>query len=216
MAQGKLHSSPFHIETSNYKYAIEHESDEYKRGTFLINCQYLVPSTNHCTLWNSGRSKSCAQFGCNYLTQHEHLKPLSCIPCAYCFENRCFSPKRPQDFPIQLSEASYCCYFLKEKTDTELFQRIRKYCKRLYYTEQLIACQNEISAIKNEIQVKQLNIDISRNTTSESRLEHQETSKLTALTEKLHQLTTQLNMLGGKLDIFPHIKKNKKKKANTR
>ena len=150
MGKGKLHCSPFHVETANYKYAIEHENDDCQGGVFLIQCQYLSNSTKRCDLWNSGRSKSCAQFGCKYLTLHEHLQASSCLKCAYCFESKCFHPKKPRDIEMQLSEATYCCYFLKEKTDTKLFQRIRRYCARLFYTEQLDLCENGITAIGNK------------------------------------------------------------------
>lgn len=137
--QGKLHSSPFHIESLQYKYAIEHENDGYAIPQRIIQCRYRIKSTNACTLWNSGY-KYCLAHKCKVVNDHAHGKP--CKECAFFFSD-CKHPNKPLREKAKDNSARYCAFFL-DTDDRPRFVHVRRH---IIQTE----CTAEIKVLKQKI-----------------------------------------------------------------
>lgn len=117
--QGKMHSSPFHVESPRYKYAIEHEVTPIKEQP--IKCPYLNAPANVCLLWNSGL-KRCFPYKCKY--NKKDGKPSCCTSCAYCIEDTCFHAKK-QKHENNPMAATYCAYYLSKETDFDQYKAIQ-------------------------------------------------------------------------------------------
>lgn len=118
--QGKMHSCPFHIESSKYKYAIEHEvpvdTKEY------IDCPYISKGQNVCTKWNSGYN-ACMSHKCK---EFKLKKQVSCSLCAYIFQKRCLHPRNPNKNTNNPKEGQFCCYCITEADNPLVYQKIHQ------------------------------------------------------------------------------------------
>jgi len=139
--QGKMHSSPFHVETSSYKYAIEHENDGYLVTQAPVKCPHLLRSTNACSLWNSGYEK-CMAFKCPYIGGTEQ-RNTSCQKCAFFYQKKCCNPMRPFRSHPDTKDASFCCFFVGEENE-EQYLKIKKYILRIMYTAEYNQLQQKL------------------------------------------------------------------------
>ena len=94
--QGKMHSSPFHVETNQYKYAVENEVPSIKKK-IAYDCPNYIVSSGFCRLWNSGGDGLCKEFKCKYYRKSLQCQQI-CNDCAYSFKGKCEHPKKPKEF----------------------------------------------------------------------------------------------------------------------
>ena len=133
--QGKMHSSPFHVETPMYKYAIEHENDNCQPAQEVINCDQLY-ATHNCRLWNSGLSK-CYAFKCLYHQKNLRRSKATCSMCAYYYDKKCLHEKKPMRESLHTNTATYCGFYLCKENDKSQYYQVARHTRRLYLTAQL-------------------------------------------------------------------------------
>ena len=132
--QGRLHSAPFHVENSRYKYAVEHETSDYIPQQVRVTCECL--NSKKCTLWNSGFS-SCLEFKCRKLNKGM-ARDASCDACAFCYGGHCYHTMFPKGKNSKVeAEAHYCCYFTSMADNKARFEFIRNRCERIAYTRMI-------------------------------------------------------------------------------
>ncbi len=114
--QGKMHGSPFHVETKQYKYAIENENEDYQPKRIEVDCEFYSHGGYKCLKWNSG-SQNCKYFKCRYYLKKHPRKEnsptryISCMSCKYNSGKKCIHPKKPSSIKLASDEANYCCFF---------------------------------------------------------------------------------------------------------
>ena len=143
--QGKLHSSPFHIETASYMYAIEHENDGYAIKREATECAYVDKSKTRCSLWNSGFGK-CFAFKCPYKQSELQRSNAKCGVCAFFYNGKCKQPLNPQPNTEHKDEARYCKYFLSEQEQKERYWAVRKSFYQIMLTRELDGYERRIKA----------------------------------------------------------------------
>ena len=85
--QGKMHSSPFHIESQQYMYAVEHEVEPQHNTKVIPDCEYVDSTKNMCRKWNSGTQK-CESYKCMFMNK-ELRRQATCKVCAYHYKGLC-------------------------------------------------------------------------------------------------------------------------------
>lgn len=199
--QGKMHSSPFHVETPMYKYAIEHENDNFQPAHEAIKCDQLY-SGHNCRLWNSGLSK-CAAFKCLYHQKGLQRANANCSLCAHYYDKKCLHEKKPICEDLDKGAAAYCCFYICEVDNKSKYYQIARYERRMYLTEQLDEQKNLIT--KRRRQIKKAEKEM-RKTTPDSteyrywkeNIENRNKYLLQAEKEFI-QIQTMLDKIGGEL-----------------
>ena len=105
--QGRMHGSPFHVETSRYKYAVEHEVEPYPFSKQRPNCTYYINTNHSCSLWNSGFSQ-CNSHKCPYLRDGLR-RHGTCLECAFFYNEVCYNNHKPTKTTVSEAEAAFCC-----------------------------------------------------------------------------------------------------------
>lgn len=121
--QGKLHSSPFHVESPRYILAVEKENADYQLKQEIPDCSHYDLSRKLCRLWNSG-NKLCAPYKCRYNNETAQ-RSASCEDCAFYYEQYCYHVKGPKKDKVALSSARHCCFYVDEEGDKEKYWSIQ-------------------------------------------------------------------------------------------
>lgn len=206
--QGKMHSSPFHVESSMYKYAIEHENDDCQPVQEIVKCDYRYASHN-CRLWNSGHSK-CYAYKCLYHQKNLRRNKATCAMCAHYFDRKCLHEKKPMHEDLHTNIATYCGFYICEADDKSKYYQITRYERRIYLTEKLDEQKKLIT--KRKKQIKDAEKEISKVAPDSADYRYlkgkiENRCKLLLHAEmQFAQIQTMLDQLGGEL------RKNKKKK----
>ena len=205
MAQGKMHSSAFHVESAQYKYAVEHETDDCIPKSQLVNCKYFNSSTKMCSLWNSGKQR-CSSHNC--LKFNPSLRrQTSCEDCAFYYGQKCFCKKKPPKVQLSTKDAEYCCFYFGEDNNIRKYRYIRQCCERVFYTQIADECLKKIKS-------KYLIIDQFQTRLQTLRLNRQEveylnnkirdkTAERTVEEKKLLECNRHLSEIGGRLKEIP-------------
>lgn len=202
--QGKLHSSPFHIESRQYKYAIEHEVEPFPVRPTYADCPYL-DRNRLCSLWNSG-NLTCNGHKCAF-AKNGLRRSCSCEKCAFFFMGSCFEAHKPLRDTVVGSEAEYCTYFIGEEDDPKRYRKIQFLCKRYYFTSLVKSIERQIQS-KDKYVAQAKAALISRKKSEETVRFY--TEKIASKEEERKQLTEHLKAykkklisIGGKLDSLP-------------
>ena len=147
--KGKMTSSPFHVETPMYKYAIEHENGNYKVQENAVTCDQLYLGHN-CRLWNSGHSK-CYAFKCLYHQKNLRRSKANCGMCAYYYDKKCLHEKKPMRESLHTNSATYCGFYLCEKDNKKKYYQVACYERRIYLTEKLDELKQLITKRRKQI-----------------------------------------------------------------
>ena len=132
--QGKMNSSPFHIETRAYKYAVEHENEGYQILEKQNDCTFYSAKTEHCTLWNSGY-QLCNKHRCRF--RISGLRRLgNCASCAYCYKG-CQHPKKPLKDSVKGEKASFCAFFVTKQMDSRKYHALHDCAERIVLSSEL-------------------------------------------------------------------------------
>lgn len=211
--QGKMHSSPFHIETASYKYAIEHESDDCVSRSSAIDCKHIV-SNHNCNLWNSGFTK-CMSFKCRHYQKIMQRVDARCSLCAFYFEKNCHHPHKPLKDKAKGDAALYCCFYICETEKSTKYHRIASDEHRHYLKVQLDIQRKVVARRQKQIsdaEKEMLKLDPS--STEYAYLQTKIATRKKALQQAettVEQIRSKLERLGGELREQPS-KKNKKAK----
>ena len=203
--QGKLHSSPFHVESAQYKYAVEHESD-YNITYDSIKCDELHARTQYCLLWNSGFIR-CSYYKCKYFNV-KNQTCSNCSECAFFYMKRCFHPKCPVKNSLRKNEAPYCCYYLSANKDRKKYLAISNYCQRIYLTKLIEEYEKKIRSKRSFIQQAERELR-SKNTAIKDKNYlinkiHTKSNEIIEAEILLKKYLSQLSAIGGRLTSFPH------------
>jgi len=123
--QGRMHGSPFHVESEFYKYAVEHENEGLPIQHESVKCGYRNKFL--CELWNSSFG-SCQSHRCLYI-KRKSLPPKNCVECAF-YNNGCCHGKAPAK-KEKTRVATYCCFYVSEADNPEKYARIRAIIRRI-------------------------------------------------------------------------------------
>ena len=209
--QGKYNSSPFHVETAQYKYAIEHEVDSRLVQQSIVSCDSLDKSKTRCTRWNSGYSK-CENHRCLYYNEAK-WRLATCEECAFFYETVCFHRNKPGKQVVDYEDARICCFFFPPEKDQRQHALIRSCCVRYSLTQDILGCERRIASKNNYI--KQALKEISSGHPSDSDslyLQNKigQKARERQEQEELLQLYNQkLSKFGGRLMELPWMKKTK-------
>ena len=206
--KGKMTSSPFHVESPMYKYAIEHENDNYKMSPDAVKCNQLY-SAHNCRLWNSGLSK-CAAFKCLYHQKNLRRSKATCAMCAHYYDKKCLHEKKPMREDLHTDTATYCCFYLCEADNKSKYYQVARYERRIYLTAQLEEQKKLIT--KRRKQIKEAEKEMSKVAPDSAdycflkgKIENR--SKYLLQAEKqFSEIQTMLDQIGGEL------RQDKKKK----
>ena len=203
--QGKLHSSPFHVETVQYMYAIEHENEsEYVPSSEPV-CAFHNRVKRRCEKWNSGYPQ-CESHRCRYLNSSTRRHAV-CSDCAFCYCDKCFHQKAPVNLSPEPEEGSFCYFFCSEHKQPNKFRYVRKNCERLVISQKMKACRTAIKSKKKYI--KQADRELDQETTPKDTREYLQAKcsrfneEIAVLTEQLARLETRVNKLGGYITRLP-------------
>ncbi len=162
--QGKLHSSPFHVESSRYIFAVEKENSGYEPKNEDTTCEYRHGSV--CRLWNSGY-KTCASFKCRY--HRESLRrSFTCDDCGFIYNSKCRHSKTINKKKIPKATGSYCCFFVGKEATT--YETIRRAVQHDGCSEQCIHLEQQIKGWENSI--KQYQFRASAASSAEEKTEY--------------------------------------------
>lgn len=217
--QGKMHSSPFHVESAQYKYAIEHENEGYPIRSEIIDCDALNIKTKHCTLWNTGHRR-CVSYKCIYFNTNLR-RATDCTTCAFYFEKRCFHPNCPSSNHVDKGVAQYCCFYYGIGKNRNGYFHIKNGCERITLTRLVKDCKRKIKS-KN-LYIKQAEEELcSPKISNDTRTylinkigaKADERAQVQALLEKY---LSRLSSIGGPLEFFQadNIKMKKTHKQKT-
>lgn len=206
--QGKMHSSPFHVESPMYKYAIEHENDNCQPTQEAIKCDHLY-SAHNCRLWNSGLSK-CYAFKCRYHQKNLRRSKATCAMCAHYYDKKCLHEKKPMHEALHTNTATYCGFYFCEADDKSKYYQIARYERRKYLTEQLDEQKKLITKRRKQIkeaekEMSKVAVDSADYRYLKGKIENRSKYLLQAETQFV-QVQTMLDQIGGEL------RKPKKKK----
>ena len=206
--QGKMHSSPFHVESSMYKYAIEHENDDCQPVQEVVKCDYRYAAHN-CRLWNSGCSK-CYAFKCLYHQKNLRRSKATCAMCAYYFDRKCLHEKKPMHEDLHTNTATYCGFYICEADNKSKYYQIARYERRIYLTAKLDEQKKLIA--KRRKQIKEAEKEMGKVAPDSAdyrflkrKIENRGEYLLQA-EKQFANIQTMLDQIGGEL------RKNKKKK----
>ena len=206
--QGRMHGSPCHVETSRYKYAVEHEVEPYPFSKQRPNCTYYINTNHSCSLWNSGFSQ-CNSHKCPYL-QDGLRRHGTCLECAFFYNEVCYNNHKPTKTTVSEAEAAFCCFFICEAHNRQQFRYIRSACERYYFTcvaknlEKQIQSKNKyISQAKKELQSKKLHeadVDFLTEKIAGKQAERQQ------LLIDLKSCNDKIASVGGRVENLPWMK----------
>ena len=208
--QGKLHSSPFHVETIQYKYAIEHENDGYVIPTSKVECNHKT-GKQICRLWNSG-FKMCTAHKCHYNQLSMRRTGESCCTCAY-YWKKCVHPQCASREKIDATAAEYCCYLLTEADNQDKYHYIKNSIVRMDLTRLLH--KNEHLIKSRTKYIKEAEQEMKQYEPTDGTYLYlakkvAERRKQIAAAEKLViRLKADLERLGGELQSMPKNSKHK-------
>lgn len=210
--QGKMHSSPFHVENQFYKYAVEHDGvDNIKSDN--PKCEYWTPGSGVCKKWNVANGKLCKHFVCRFYKTETRRKNV-CAQCAFCYNLKCKHPKRPPKEP-ETNDASFCYYFLGKKDDEKKFVYIRTCLERIALTEEKkrlrsgVKSKNKyIRKAKEALQLIEPGSELYKQCIAKINAKEADAQKQT---EEMLSISKRLVQLGGELDALPINKKKTKK-----
>lgn len=216
--QGKMHSSPFHIESQQYMYAVEHEVEPQHNTKVIPDCEYIDSTKSMCRKWNSGTQK-CESYKCPFI--HEDLRrQASCKACAYHYKGLCYRPDNAKQQADGL-EATHCFFFYPKDKNPERYNYIKNYCARFYYTQQVKSHEKQLKS--RERSIKECNKELALNSISESDRRYLEnkivrkTQEISVLEIELHERICALDKLGERTETLPWTlagKTAKKKQKN--
>ena len=207
MAQGKLHGSPFHVESRQYTYAIEHETVDCYEKESPNACPYFEKNSKRCRLWNSGM-QHCIIKSCRFIND-EQRAGKTCDSCAYCFQNECFMPLKRNMPPFSQEVAQYCSFCCGKGHAS--FSTIRRYCERITLTRIADACHKKI--IGKEKYIRKAKAELADPRCKDSDRQYLENKIQAKAAERdieisaFAQANARLNELGGRLTSFPTRKK---------
>lgn len=216
--QGKMHSSPFHIESQQYMYAVEHEVEPQHNTKVIPDCEYVDSTKNMCRKWNSGTQK-CESYKCMFMNK-ELRRQATCKVCAYHYKGLCYRPDNAKQQEDGL-EATHCFFFYPKDKNPERYSYIKNYCARFYYTQQVKSHEKQIKS--REKSIKECNKELALYTVSEADRSYLEkkivrkTQEISELEKELRGLTDTLNKLGERTETLPWTlagKTAKKKQKN--
>ena len=210
--QGKMHGSPFHVETQFYKYAVEHDGiDNIKSEN--PKCEYWTPGSGVCKKWNVANGKLCKHFVCHFYKTEMRRKNI-CAQCAFCYNLKCKHPKCPTDEPVS-DDASFCYYFIGKRDDEKKFVYIRSCLERIALTEEKLYIERSIRKKNKYIKQAQHSVSVAEKGSEtykfyidKIRAKQVDAQKQSA---KLDAIKKKLEQLGGELDKLPMERKNRKK-----
>lgn len=215
--QGKMHSSPFHVESARYKYAVEHELENYAIQSIPVKCVHRSRESGHCNLWNIKYS-SCTPHRCKYYNSALQRTSI-CSDCAYFYDKKCFHPKRPIRSGVDIDEARYCGYFHGIENGSGFFRAIRNSCKRISLTELTEKYRKKIHS--KTLFIRRANEELSNPNISadnkeylEAKIEQKTAERLDAV-KMFKRYLAELSAAGGKLDSIPSqlfLQKSKSKR----
>ena len=200
--QGKMHGSPFHVESPQYRYAIEHE---YTIQSTPVKCDNLSERSGHCNLWNIEYT-SCTSHRCKYY-RVDLQRTNTCLDCAYSYEKKCFHPKHPIKNRFDVNAAHYCSYFYGLETGEEYFYVIRNFCKRIALTKLVESHQQKIQSKTRYIhrakeKLSDPKITAANKAYLEANIKRKTAKQLTAQ-KKLEQYLAEFSDAGGPLKSIP-------------
>ena len=212
--QGKLHSSPFHVESPTYKYAVEHEIDARTISYDLPECAWRDKTKTRCKKWNTGFAK-CENHRCPLINMERH-RVAQCYECAYCYEEICYHQNVPEKQEFSPSEAEYCCYYLDRCQDPQKYTYIQRQCERFRLSLLSQECRKRI--VSKGKYIRQASKEIAAQSTSKedrayliAKCTRFETEQA-ALRETLSRCENRLDELGGAITSLPWFKNKYKKK----
>ena len=198
--KGKMNSSPFHVESVTYAYAIEHENSGYNVPEKAVKCDCLVRSTNACTLWNSGY-KNCFAYKCRYGGGIKK-RDARCKSCAF-YLKKCRNPKKPQNKQISTEEAAFCCYYIGTGMEPK-YSQIRRCVLRIAYTSEYRTLQSDIDKRNKTIRKFQKELQACDKSSSDYKYLQDKIEEKKNLSEqnraRMANLKAQLDKLGGPLE----------------
>lgn len=199
--QGKMHSSPFHVESPMYKYAVEHENDAYQLQEEVTKCDHLYCAQN-CRLWNSGHAK-CYAFKCLYHQKNLRRSKATCAMCAHYFDKKCLHEKKPMRESLHTNTATYCGFYLCEADNKSKYYQTARQERRLYLTAQLDEQKKLITKRRKQIKEAEKEIRKAAPGSAEHRylnakIENRSQFLLQA-EQRFSQIQTMLDQIGGEL-----------------
>ena len=196
-----MHSSPFHVESPMYKYAIEHENDHYQPTQDAVKCNQLY-SGHNCRLWNSGHSK-CYSFKCLYHQKNLRRSKATCAMCAHYYDKKCLHGKKPIRENLHTDTATYCCFYLCEADNKTKYYQTARYERRIYLTAQLDEQKKLIT--KRRKQIKEAEREMSKASPGsddyrflKGKIENRSQYLLRA-EKRFSEIQTMLDQIGGEL-----------------
>ena len=172
--QGKMHSSPFHVESRQYKYAIEHEVDtRLLKEEILPTCSFLDKTTLRCSKWNSGYSK-CQGHHCA-VVEKKFGRNATCDSCGFFFDSVCYRQLKPLNKESTSQDAGFCCYYLSVEQNEKQFRYVRNSCYQY-------SLSMDIRALKSQVEMKKRSI-----TNLQERIarENIDTAEIESISEKI-------------------------------
>lgn len=204
--KGKMSHSPFHIESAQYKYAVENENNDITLKPKKIDCEYHSHTGHRCTKWNSG-TQDCKAFKCLYHRKQKR-ENITCADCGFYMGNKCFYPSCPNGATISLTEASECGLFLGKKENASRYAQAQRLCLRVYLTEKIGISRRRIKDLKRTI--KSLSSLMQAENASEAdlmrwgALKEERLKELEQLQDKLVSYRTRQASLGEPLKAIPY------------
>ena len=204
--QGRMHSSPFHVESPQYKYAIEHENKGYPTYSETVSCDQLHLKTKCCRLWNAKQcGRRCLHYKCAY---HDTTiqRDAACVGCAFFYNKRCFHFKCPFTTKVDVNSGRYCSFYLSAEEDRQKYQFIQICCERIMLTRLVKECKKKlksknlaIGTARREIQNPNLSKDDKLYLSKKIHTRRKERNQIVT---SLKQYSTRLPTIGGELTSF--------------
>lgn len=212
--QGKMHSSPFHVESSQYKYAIEHENEGYSVCSERVECDSLNGKTKYCKLWNIG-CISCISWKCAYYNASLR-RNASCNECAFYYSKKCFHPKRPLNCKMNIKDGQYCCFYYEIGKNKNRYFFIKNCCERIMLTKLVKDCKNKIESknlyirqAEEELHSQKISSDTKAYLSDKICAKADERARAEILLEKY---LSRLSSIGGSLNSFPNSSSSQQKR----